>query len=110
MPATTAQSIEHCRLFTLPSELRNQIYEYVVRGEPALLYQVMEFRVYADPKIVVGADGIPEPPLLETCKTVRKEAIGIFYNINTIRIQITSFDSTPALLWKHKQIARPEDL
>lgn len=88
MPVTTDQSVANSPLFTkLPPELRNYVYEYTLHSESLVN--------------VTKDEGIPEPPLLLTCKTVRREAIGTFYAVNDIRLVVSAFDpSTEILMWK----------
>jgi hypothetical protein len=69
--STATSSIADSPLFKLPPELRLRIYEYAVYSEDD------------DGKCKVTREhGIPEPPLLFTCKTVRGEAISSFYSVN----------------------------
>lgn len=71
-----------------PAEIRNCIYEYAL-----------------------GVDGIcevdegkdfPEPALLFTCKTIRHEAIGIFYSINTFDAAMTSYSPSMPIFLQEK--------
>lgn len=100
MPITAAHSVSDCALFKLPPELRNRIYEYAVAIDPDEDYENLPGDVQ-----ITRDNGIPEPSLLTACKTIRKEAIGIFYTIHCVRLVMDSFDSTPAVLWKRKQIS-----
>jgi hypothetical protein len=50
-------------LFDLAPELRNRIYQFAVS--------------FDDKITITKSAGFPEPPLLFTCKTIRREAIGI---------------------------------
>lgn len=63
-------SVSRSPMFKLPRELRDKIYEYAV-------YSNDDGRC-----IVTHNDGIREPPLLLTCKTIREEAIEVFYGVN----------------------------
>lgn len=78
---TTALSVAWSPLFKLPPELRNYIYEFAVNLSDKYGYR----------KVTKEA-GIPEPPLLSTCKAIRKEAIGIFYANNKFRVDVHDFD------------------
>lgn len=67
-------------LLKLPAELRNRVYEYAL---------------YTDGQcLITKAGGIPEPSLLTTSKEIRKEAIGIYYSVNNVMLDILSFDAT----------------
>jgi hypothetical protein len=69
IPTATA-SIANSPLFKLAAELRLRIYEYAV---------------YSDDNghcKVTREHGIPEPPLLFTCKFICKEAVNSFYSVN----------------------------
>lgn len=52
-------------LFKLPPELRAAIYRFAVVEEGEI--------------VVTKGQRFPEAPLLSTCKTIRSEAIGIFF-------------------------------
>lgn len=110
-PITAAESIAKCLLFRLPPELRNTIYAYVVavRGKyPDHYYENSDghgnetIRRWRCPITITTEGGVPEPPLLATCKTIRAEAIGIFYETYFVEVNTDSFDSTPLVLWKRK--------
>lgn len=100
MQITAAQSVASCALFKLPPELRNHIYEYAVAIDPDEDYEDFPGDVQ-----ITRDNGIPQPALLTTSKTIRKEAIRVFYTIQCVRLVMDSFDSTPAVLWKRKQIS-----
>lgn len=97
---TTAQSVANCHLFKLPPELRNRVYEYAVAVDPE--HTPTDLGTEYGIKITTK-HGIPEPALLSSCKTIRREAIGIYYTIHNMDMIIENFDSTPLLLWKRKQ-------
>jgi hypothetical protein len=78
-------------LSDLPPELRNRIYR---------------FAVSVDDKIAITKSaGFPEPPLLFTCKTIRQEAIGIYYLANEFRLSVVSWDPAVYLLVAQKSRA-----
>lgn len=94
MPVSSTRSIADSPLFRLPPELRNRIYEYAVLSP-------------GDPMININEDnGIPEPSLLASCKTTRREAIGIFYSpsFNDVRMTIDSFHPAMVIIWARKRI------
>lgn len=93
MPVSTAQSIADSPLFRLPSELRNRIYEYT-------------FANLGNFVTIKQENGIPEPSFFASCKTVRREAIGIFYSpdVNNLEITIDSFHPAMVTLWARKRI------
>jgi hypothetical protein len=85
-PDTTINSCASAPLLRLPPEIRNIIYKCAL---------------YLDDGIceVDVATGIPEPALLLTCKEIRREAIGIFYSTNDVRLVIDSYSpSIPILM------------
>jgi hypothetical protein len=79
-------------LLRLPSEIRLTIYEYALQGDKGE-YQVTE------------AVGIPEPPLLKTCKTIRDEAISTFYSLNALDILVQSYSPGLPMLAARKIVA-----
>lgn len=78
-------------MFKLPRELRDKIYEYAV-------YSNDNGRC-----VVTRKDGIREPPLLLTCKTIREEAIEVFYGVNNFYIVILAFHPAAWVLYGHKK-------
>lgn len=97
-PVTPAQSIAGSSFFKLPPELRNRIYESVL---------IVEEEEYGGQKSteISKEGGIPEPGLLAACKTIRDEAIAIYYKQNWFELTIDTFDSAPLVLWKAKKIS-----
>jgi hypothetical protein len=73
---TATTSIVNSPLFKLSAELRLRIYEYAVYSDNDGIYTVT--RTY----------GIPESPLLFTCKIIREEAISSFYGVNNFQILV----------------------
>lgn len=67
MAATPAPTESECRLLSLPSELRNRIYEEAL---------------WSNGKVHITADDKP-PGLLSTCLQIRKEASELYYKTNT---------------------------
>lgn len=69
----------------LPAEICNRIYQHALRLNGTCHLQE-------------GKD-FPEPALLFTCKTIRREAIGIFYSENSFDAAMTSYSlSMPTFL------------
>lgn len=82
-----ATSPQPSRLLSIPPELRNRIYRNVL----------------LDPgRINVSATGFTEPELLLTCKQIRSEAMGIFYNECTFVLDNDDYDPTTAIAWTMK--------
>ncbi|SMR65174.1 unnamed protein product [Zymoseptoria tritici ST99CH_3D1] len=77
------------RLLDLPPELRNSIFRIVVES--------------ANTYISVTSQGYYRPPLLQTCKAIRQDALKLFYCTNVFSVQVVDFDYTPI----HKFIAVP---
>jgi hypothetical protein len=76
----------------LPPELRNRIYKYALRLENGIC-EVNE------------TTGFPEPALLFTCKDIRREAIAVFYSVNTIRLVIESYSPSMPIFMHKKRLA-----
>ena len=55
-----------------------------------------------DRSIKVTTTGVPEPPLLATCKQIRREGMDVFYGDNRFRISLPHYDSTICMLWLKK--------
>ena len=120
MPITAAQSIAHSTFFKLPSELRNRVYELALTADPFVCNVIdisapdkftMTKSIVSPGKVTIRKEtGIPEPALLTACKTVRLEAIGIFYSpdVNEMRLIIDSFHPAMAVLWNRKNKALSE--
>jgi hypothetical protein len=66
------------KLLTIPGEIRNQIYRHVI---------------VSDSKIRITNTPIPEPALLKTCSTIRRETIAIYYLENSFDIDCPN--------WRH---------
>jgi hypothetical protein len=75
-------------MLDLPPELRIKIYEYAVWTDGECM--------------VTKAGGVPEPPLLMTSKAIRKEAMDVYYSINTMRFLVLSVDHAAESLVFHK--------
>lgn len=78
----------------LPPELRIRIHNYALHEKRGFM--------------VSKAEGIPEPGLLRASKTVRREALGIYYTVNTVGIVINSYDFSieKLLIAKFRALAR----
>lgn len=95
-PANALNSHASAPFMRLPPELRNRIYEHAVRLEDGIC-EVSE------------AAGIPEPALLLTCKEVRREAIGIFYSVNTVRLMVVSYSpAMPTFIFRKQAAVRAQ--
>jgi hypothetical protein len=77
----------------LAPELRNTIYEYDLQLPNDGVFQVSE------------TEPIREPPLLLTCKTIRSEAIAIFYAQNSILLTVDSCSPAMPLFIYKKELA-----
>jgi hypothetical protein len=75
----------------LPPEIRLQIYQHALYTPDDEGFCVVK-----------KEDGIPEPPLLFTCKAVRKEATEIFYHRNHFLLKMTLWDSATDVLLMRK--------
>lgn len=94
------ESVARSPLFTkLPAELRLKIYRYT-------LY-VPDDKGFC---VVTKKDGIPEPPLLFTCKAVRQEAVDVFYLQNWFLLMMDSWDpATEVLLTRKTKKMKSDD-
>lgn len=77
----------------LPAELRLRIYKYALYSDDDGVCEVTR------------NEGIPEPALLFTCKTVGEEGVAIFYTVNSIRLVAESFHPAVHNLIAHKVAA-----
>lgn len=76
--AVASSEVAKCHLLDLPPELRNLIYRSVL---------------VQNRDIDVRSQGFDVPPLLSTCKKIRKEARSIFYYENTFAVEVYDFDT-----------------
>lgn len=76
----------------LAPELRNKIYEYALRADDGIIQ-------------VSSATGIPEPALLLASKTIRREALALFYSQNIVHLVIDSYSPAMPLFIYKKQLA-----
>lgn len=95
--ALVAQAIAKSPLFKLPPEMRNHIYSYALAIEGGVCRVTRE-------------EGVPEPNLLFACKLVRKEAIGIFYHINEVKVVLRDFHPAADILFTSKSRALSHEL
>lgn len=84
-------------LYKLSPELRNRIYSYALAPDGKSWAVTIE-------------NGMPEPALLFTCKHVRKEAIGIFYNENEFVLTMRDYHPAVQILWNRKTDALPPNI
>ncbi|KAK5737774.1 hypothetical protein LTR17_006422 [Elasticomyces elasticus] len=78
-----AEQVQECKLFALPAELRNSIYEEV-------LQQGADVSIDADTRI---------PALLQVSKQVRSETQAMWYEGNTFLFIITDCDGAVVSSW-----------
>ena len=85
---------------TLPGELRNRIYRFILVQPPG---ERVQLRVPSD---------FTGPGLLTTCKQIRVEAQQIYYSENTFMVTCTAWNSDLPVLWnrKAKQIGKESGL
>jgi hypothetical protein len=83
----------YCALGKLPGEVRNLIYRFTLL-EPA------NIKIQATPQ--------PEqqPTLLQICRQIRREALGIYYNENKFAFSIADFDASVLIKWSCSSPAR----
>jgi hypothetical protein len=78
-------------LLGLPPELRNRIHRFAVSDDNMIT--------------ITKSTAFPEPPLLFTCKTIRQEAIGIYYLANDFSLSVVSWDPSVYLFLAQKDKA-----
>lgn len=82
-PASTMHSAtadSHCALLSLPPEIRNRIYEYAVVELPCV---EIHLRQHQEP----CGHGGEQPALTRTCRQIRNESLGLFYELNAFCIR-----------------------
>ena len=89
-----------CRLLSLPGELRNRIYRYALHSDRNIEIDKARWSIH-------------QPPLLKTCKTIRAEALRLFYIENKISTNIHDWD--PIVKFRFQQLMlshniRPQQL
>ena len=95
--APVAEDANECRLLhKLPAEMRNRIYREVL----------------VDPECVFieDAEDFQEPPLLQTCRQIRQEAITIYYRENYFCICAEGFNSDRGYTWCQRARRHAPDL
>jgi hypothetical protein len=92
-PNNAINSTNTLPFMKLVPELRNTIYEYALRLGNNGIFQVSE------------TNPIPEPPLLLTCKDIRREALPLFYSLNSMFLIIDSYSPAMPLFIYKKQLA-----
>lgn len=92
--ATPAASTDPCRLLSLPPELRNRIYECVLRERASGRFIALSKDV--DPDYDAQSDNLKLPALLQTNSQIRQEAMGIFYRLH--KFYFTAHDSLAPVL------------
>jgi hypothetical protein len=99
-PSDPTSAATSCRLLSLPGELRNRIYRYALHSERGIEIDKVRWSIH-------------QPPLLKTCKTIRAEALRLFYMENKISTNIHDWD--PIVKYKFQQLmafhnVRPQQL
>jgi hypothetical protein len=99
-PSDPTSATTSCRLLSLPGELRNRIYRYALHSERGIEIDKVRWSTH-------------QPPLLKTCKTIRAEALRLFYIKNKISTNIHDWD--PIVKYKFQQLMashgiRPQQL
>lgn len=80
------------QLKTIPRELRDQIYEYVLVAPSDIIITPAPSKTTVN-NIAEGKSGYAKPPLLSVCQQIREEATPIYYAINSFRAVISDDDS-----------------
>jgi hypothetical protein len=91
-PKPTTDSSTSSPFMNLPPELRLIIYRNALHQPNGIIH-------------ISQQTGIPEPPLLLTSKTIRHEALALFYAQNTIRVVVDSYSPATPLFFHKKQLA-----
>lgn len=73
----------HASFFTLPAELRNQIYFLVIANEPSWNFVIAKNYQYSQPSSVTTSESSPLPrklcPLARTCRQIRIELLPMLH-------------------------------
>lgn len=85
MPVISDDDSANLTLLGLPAELRNRVYRFVL---------------VQDEKISITYQGNPKTlGLLGACRQIRYEAVNTYYQENTFKIEVISFDSALLRQW-----------
>ncbi|KAK4541935.1 hypothetical protein LTR36_007299 [Oleoguttula mirabilis] len=98
VPGAPPPRVQNSPLLQLPAEIRNRIYDLVLRvPEP-------DDEVDAEGTVDVTAD-LQQPGLLRTCYQVREEALGMWYLTNCFFVCVVDCDATLAVKFeKHLEL------
>jgi hypothetical protein len=88
-PSDPTSATTSCRLLSLPGELRNRIYRFALHSERTIEVDKVRWPLH-------------QPPLLKTCKTIRAEALRLFYTENKISTNIHDWD--PIVKYRFQQL------
>jgi hypothetical protein len=88
-PSDPTSATTSCRLLSLPGELRNRIYRFALHSERTIEVDKLRWPLH-------------QPPLLKTCKTIRAEALRLFYTENKISTNIHDWD--PIVKYRFQQL------
>lgn len=80
-------------LLSLPPEMRNRIYRFALLHENDILTQT-------------GSKPPADPAILRTCRQLRNEASGIYYQENDIVFEVESYDIDTYVRWTERSIHR----
>lgn len=77
--AVATASTTSCSLSSLPPELKNRIYEYVLKNKSRnIIIFTSAQDLYYDAKL----HNLKQPALLQTSRQIRQESLGIFYRLH----------------------------
>ena len=89
--ADTTTSI--CYFLELPPELRNHIYKFALKRVTTIWARLHENRNFTTTFRLSKYNAAP--PLTMTCRATRREALPLYYAINTLAFSITPLDPRP---------------
>ena len=94
-------------LLTLPPEMRNRIYRSaLIEPQNILIREDKDTLHHRHPRPLQMKPPQTEPPLLSTCRQIRKEALDIYYQENTFSIHIESCEANYYFRWCRMSEAR----
>ncbi|KAM3413507.1 hypothetical protein BST61_g11578 [Cercospora zeina] len=102
MEADSEEQQLKCHFLELPAELRNRIYRMcLVASDAVIEVEFKDLRRWSSARSCSdwSASLPPEPLFLSTCKTIRNEALSIYYGENTFHLALPSLSENHLIVW-----------
>ena len=77
-----------CGLFTLPAEIRNQIYAFALTSSSVVHVITRRSKTYYNGERDITVYKSPWPPLLQVSQQTQSEAEGLYFDSNTFKINL----------------------